>query len=76
MLQYSLSLLFPPPLTWEADSVHLVSMVTAQGGVEPLEVGVSLGDDGRGLVTPTRLHHVDGVELHTHRQINTLTQTD
>jgi len=63
-------------LTWEADSVHLVSMVTSQGGVEALEVRVAFGDDSRGLVTTTRLHHMDGVELHTHINQHTLTNTD
>lgn len=38
-------------------------MVAAQRGVEPLEVGVSAGDDGRSLVAAARLDHMDGVEL-------------
>lgn len=62
-------------LTWEADSVHLVSMVTSQGGVEALEVRVAFGDDSRGLVTTTRLHHMDGVELQTHINKHRHTQT-
>lgn len=50
-------------LTWETDSLHLVSVVTAQRGVEALEVGVAAGDDGGRLVAAAGLDHVDGVEL-------------
>ncbi len=50
-------------LTWEADTLHLVSVVTPQRGVEPLEVGVSAGDDGWRLIAAARLDHMDGVQL-------------
>lgn len=43
-------------------------MVTAQRGVEPLEVGVSAGDDGRGLIAAASLDHMDGVQLEGHRK--------
>lgn len=52
-------------LTREADTLHLVSVVTAQRGVEPLKVGVSTCDDGRSLVAAARLDDVDGVQLET-----------
>lgn len=42
-------------------------MVPAQRGVEPLEVGVSAGDDGRSLVAAASLDYVDGVELRGHQ---------
>lgn len=38
-------------------------MATAQRGVEPLEVGVTAGDDGRSLIAAAGLDHMDGVEL-------------
>lgn len=38
-------------------------MVTAQHGVEPLEVGVPAGDDGRRLIAAAGLDDVDGVQL-------------
>lgn len=53
----------PRLLTGERDTLHLVGVVPAQRGVEPLEVGVAAGDDGGGLIVATGLNDVDGVEL-------------
>lgn len=50
-------------LTWETDTLHLDSVVTAQRGVEPLEVGVPACDDGWRLIAAARLDHMDGVQL-------------
>lgn len=43
--------------------LHLVSVVTAQRGMQALEVGVSAVDNGWSLVTAAGLNHMDGVEL-------------
>lgn len=50
-------------LTRETDTLHLVAVVTPQRGVEPLEVGVSAGDDGWSLIAAAGLDHMDGVQL-------------
>lgn len=54
-------------LTWETDTLHVISMVTAQRGMKALEVGVSAGDNGWSLVTAAGLNHVDCVQLKTSR---------
>lgn len=54
-------------LTWKTDTLHLVSVGTAQRGMKALEVRVSAGDNGWSLVTAAGLDHMDGVELERSR---------
>lgn len=59
-------------LTWETDALHLVSMVTAQRGVQPLEVGVSAYDDCWSFIAAAGLDDVDGVQLQTKTHLHIL----
>lgn len=62
-------------LTWEANALHLLSVVAAQPDVELLEFRVAPGDDGRSFVAASRLDHMDGVKLRAGRKRNRISSS-